>query len=150
MIRATLYAAALACPLAAGCLSASRPPSPEAQSIVESISAARPEIVRLTVHTIPPSGGPCQVVASTLRSKLGQPSDPEDLRAMQDGQTIVLDEQGALDVTVPILSKDGKHTASAGVTLKAKSGADRAELEAEAVLIAREVEAQLARSRAMR
>jgi hypothetical protein len=126
-----------------GCQSTSKAPSPEAQSVVESIAAQNADVLRLTVHRMASDGGGYRAVASTAPAKLGQSSDPEDLRAIETGQVIVLDEPGALDVTVPICPREGKFTAASGVTLKAEAGADRAALEARAKEIAKAVEAGL-------
>ena len=60
---------------------------------------------------------------------------------MKTGKTIVLDEKGNTDVTVPMLQMDGKFTATCGVTLKA--AADKDKLQATATEIARAVEAAM-------
>ncbi|MCA8954824.1 MAG: hypothetical protein KDC87_02050 [Planctomycetes bacterium] len=101
-------------------------PNPKAQSLVESIARKNHDIVRLTVHTVPAGSSSCRVVASTLPSKLGKPSDKEDLDAISRGDVVVLDEPNAIDVTVPILLENGKATAAAGVTLKSAMGRDAA------------------------
>ncbi|HEX5050489.1 MAG TPA: hypothetical protein VFZ65_01835 [Planctomycetota bacterium] len=124
----------------AGCQGTPDPSSNSTQAIVESVAAQHPECVRLSVHAVPPAGGDYRAVASTSPAKLGTPSDKEDLDAMKSGQTLVLDEPGAIDVTVPILSKDGRWTATCGVTVKAGPGADRAALVVNAKAIAASVE----------
>ena len=83
----------------------------------------------------------CTQIASTMKERRGKPSDPEDLQAMKSGQEVVLDESGAIDVTVPILKKSGKATAVAGVTLRAEEGADRGALVQKARGIAQELAA---------
>jgi hypothetical protein len=129
----------------AACRSAPTAPSAEAQAAVESIARQHPDCVRLTVHALRPSGSDYCAIASTKAEKLGKPSDPEDLQAMKSGETIVLDEPGALDVTVPILQERGRWTAACGVTLQMHGGDERSQLVAEATGIARAVEASLAR-----
>ena len=52
---------------------------------------------------------------------------------------IVLDESGALDVTVPILRVNGKPTAVTGVTLRMEEGANRGALVNKARAIAEEL-----------
>ncbi len=89
-----------------------------AQATVEMVARENPAVTRLTVHCSPANGGSPMACASTSAAKRGKPSDPEDVKAMQTGQTIVLEEGTAIDVTVPILSKDGRYTAVAGVTLQ--------------------------------
>jgi hypothetical protein len=139
-----LVTVALVSVLAAlGCKSTPTAPCPDTQAIVESIAKQHPDCTRLTVHAVPPSGGAACAVASTSAAKIGTPSDPEDLDSMRSGKTLVLDEPGAIDVTVPLLQKDGKWTATCGVTLRAAAGADRAQLVASATQIAKAVEAAM-------
>ncbi len=119
-------------------------PCPDTQAIVESVAKQYPDCTRLTVHTTPPSGGACCAVASTSAAKLGKASDPEDLDAMKTGKTVVLDEAGAVDVTVPICSNGGSYTGACGVTLKSSAAATREDLVARATLIAKDVETRMA------
>ncbi|HEX6810366.1 MAG TPA: hypothetical protein VF384_01970 [Planctomycetota bacterium] len=116
----------------------------DTQSVVETVAEQHPEVVRLTVHSSQTTGGACLAIASTSADKLGTPSDKEDLTAINDGRTIVLDEPGAIDVTVPILQKDGKWTAACGVTVKAAAGTSRDQLVANANSVAKAVEASMA------
>ena len=105
----------------------------KAQTLVESLAGKNDNIVRLTVHAIPAGETDYKAVASTLASKLGKPSDPEDLEAIQTGEMVVLDEPGGIDVTIPIGMKDGKHTVAAGVTMKAGMGREAAIAAAKAI-----------------
>ena len=52
---------------------------------------------------------------------------------MQDGQPVVLDEPGAINVTVPIQARNGKHEAAVGLTVKAEVGRDQAMQTAKAI-----------------
>ena len=122
----------------AACAS-TKSPYPAAQDIVDGVAAKHPELVRLTLHAVPEGKTECTQVASTAKGRRGKPSDPEDLDAMKTGRQVVLDEPGAVDVTVPILRKGGKPTAVTGVTLRAAEGADRATLVNKARAIAEEV-----------
>jgi hypothetical protein len=138
MLRVSLLVPAGVALLLTSC--ASNPaPCPDTQAIVDSMTTHHQDIVRLTVFATPPGGGACCAVASSLASKRGKPTDPEDLQAMSTGKTVILQEPGALDVTVPILPKDGRYTASAGVTLKAPAGTKQDALVARAESLAREV-----------
>ena len=116
-------------------------PFPAAQKIIDDVAAAHPNIQRLTLHATPKDAEGLTQVASTMAERRGKPSDPEDFKAMKTGKEIVLDEEGAIDVTIPILLKDGVPTAVAGVTLKLAEGADNAKLVEEARAIAKELEA---------
>lgn len=141
-VRTSILASLLAF---AACKSAPEAPCPDTQAIVEAVAGMHPECTRLTVHKTPPAGGDVCAVASTSADKLGKPSDPEDLRAMQTGETIVLDEPNAIDVTVPVMAENGKHTAAVGVTLKADAATDREAVVAMAKEIAMAVEARMAK-----
>lgn len=111
------------------------------QVVVEKVAKANPEVTRLTVHCM--KDGAATACASTSADKKGKPSDAEDIKAMQTGETTVLQEGGALDVTVPILAKDGKFGAACGVTLKA-DGMTREQAVAKAKTIAQAVDTGLA------
>lgn len=126
------------------CKSAPSAPCADTQAIVEATAKDYPAVTRLTVHTVPPTGGASVAVASTWAEKLGKPSDPEDLKAMTKGETVVLQEVGAVDVTVPICKKDGKFTAAAGITFKSEKGTDQKQLVELANAIAKVLEDKMA------
>jgi len=127
----------------AACASMKSAPYPEAQKIIDRIADRHPDLVRLTLHAVPAGKTQCTQLASTMAERRGKPSDPEDLDAMKTGKEIVLDEPGAIDVTVPILRKDGKPTAIAGVTLKATAGVNRDALVKRARVIAQELATEI-------
>ena len=112
------------------------------QVVVEKIAKENPGVTRLTVHCLQAGGG-AMACASTSADKKGKPSDPEDLKAIQTGETVVLEEGGALDVTVPIMAKDGKFGAACGVTMKA-DGMSRDQVVAKAKAVAQAVDTGLA------
>jgi hypothetical protein len=118
-------------------------PYPDAQKIVDRVAAKHPGLVRLTLHAVPQGKTECTQLASTVAERRGKPSDPEDLQSMRTGKEIVLDEPGAVDVTVPILPKGGRPTAIAGVTVRLSIGVDRAAGIREARVIAKELEAEV-------
>ena len=118
-------------------------PFPAAQKIVDGVASGHPSLKRLTLHAVPTGKKGCMQVASTMAARRGKPSDPEDLEAMSTGQEIVLDEEGAVDVTVPIMMVDGKPTAIAGVTVTLAEGVDREEGVGEARAIAEELEKEI-------
>lgn len=115
--------------------------SPNApQTVVGNVAKANPAVTRLSIHC--PDDGALKTCASTASDRVGKPSDAEDKKALESGQEVVLEEKGALDVTVPICLKDGKATAVCGVTLKT-DGMNRDQALAKAREIARAVEASL-------
>ena len=112
-----------------------------AQKIVDDVAAGHADLDRLTLHAVPTGKTDCTQVASTMASRRGKVSDPEDLKALSTGEEVLLDEDGKVDLTVPILKKDGKATAVAGVTMLVKEGADHDAVVAEARAVAQELEA---------
>ena len=114
-VLAVLSASMLLIP---ACQSGPKAPCKDTQAVVEATAAKHPDVQRLTVHRVPPGGGEVCAVASTSEDKLGKPSDREDKEAMETGKVVVLDEQGAVDVTVPVLETNGKWMAAVGVTWK--------------------------------
>ena len=87
------------------------------QAVVDTTASANAGCTRLTLHCMQTDGS-AKVCASTDSARLGTASEPEDLRAMQSGEAVVMDEGSAVDVTVPILQTDGKWTTVCGVTLE--------------------------------
>jgi hypothetical protein len=132
---AILFSAACAATGAAKCDGCAK-----AQSVVEATAKLHPNCQRLTVHCA--MAGGAKACASTAAERIGTASPKEDLEAMRTGQTVVLDEAGAIDVTVPINQQDGKFSSTCGVTLKA-AGRSRDQAVAEATAIAKAVEAGL-------
>ena len=126
---------------ALGACASMKGPYPAAQDIVDGVAAKHPDVVRLTLHAIPEGKTELTQVASTAKKRRGKPSDPEDLKAMKSGTEVVLDEDGALDVTVPVRKMGGKATAIVGVTLRMGDGMTRAQLISKARGIADEVAA---------
>jgi sensor histidine kinase regulating citrate/malate metabolism len=136
----SLSAAALLTLFAAACQSTPAAPCADTQAIVQAVAKEYPAVTRLTVHTTPPNGSQSIAVASTLPEKLGKPSDPEDLKAMKKGETVVIENTNELDVTVPILQKDGWYTGAAGVTFKTEKGTDKKQLTELAQAIAKVID----------
>ena len=78
------------------------------QVVVDDVAKANADCVRVSVHCQPADAKAPVNCASTARERVGKPSDAEDVKAMQTGQPVVLEEKGGLDVTVPILAVDGR------------------------------------------
>lgn len=125
---------------ATGCQNMPATVDADTQTLVEQLAGENPDIVRLSVHAIPDGGDKMHAIASTAADKRGTMSDPEDMRAVESGETIVLEEGAGTDVTVPILQQNGAYTAAAGVTLK---GNDREAAIATAKAIAGKIEAAM-------
>jgi hypothetical protein len=79
----------------------------DTQMLIDETVAAHPEIVRLTIHAVPPEQTQSRIIACNIREKIGKLDDTEDLEAVKTKTTIVLKEGDNLDVTAPILDKAG-------------------------------------------
>jgi hypothetical protein len=130
ILRPTVIALSL---LILGSCAAPQPSDPSAQALIESMMPEHKDVTRLTVHAKPADAKGYIAVASSLPSKLGAVSDPEDLKAINTGEVVVLDEAGAFDVTVPICQKNSAYTAAAGVTFKTGIAREAAVAQAKAI-----------------
>src|SRR5438105_9736723 len=54
-----------------------------AQKLVDELAAKHPELVRIGLHLTPPNSAANIIVACNIAARIGQKSDPEDLKAMQ-------------------------------------------------------------------
>jgi hypothetical protein len=111
------------------------------QAVVDATAAANAGCTRLTLHCMQADGS-AKVCASTDSARIGTASEAEDLRAMQSGEAVVLDEGSAVDVTVPIMQTEGKWTTVCGVTLE-RGDMSREAAVAKAKTIAMAVKASL-------
>ncbi len=118
-------------------------PFAAAQAVIDQIASKHPDLQRLTLHAVPKGKDTCTQIASTMEARRGKPSDPEDLKALETGEEVTLEEDGALDLTVPIRMVDGKPTAVAGVTVAMEEGADRDAVVMKARAIAKALEAAI-------
>lgn len=140
-LRTSLFGIAL---FAAACASTPQGHDAKLQGFVVELQQQHENLLRLTVHaTRGPNGS--TVIASTKVDRLGTASDPEDLRAMQTGQNVVLEEGANLDITVPIQKDGGSAKACVGVTLAPAPKKSRQDQIAHAESIARAVERAMAK-----
>lgn len=109
---------------------------PAVQALVDAAVAAHTDVVRLTIHAVPAGETQSRIIACNLAEKIGKPSDPEDLEAVKTGKMTILKEGANLDVTAPILDKQGQAVAAAGITLRMPGGATEEEMVEEAKTIA--------------
>ena len=113
--------------------------SADVQRLVEQIVAKHPKLVRLTIHAVPTGETESRIIASNISDKLGNLSDPDDLRVMTTKETVVLREGNNLDVTMPILDQAGKAVAATGITLERDGITGEKALVMEAPTIAQEL-----------
>jgi len=90
----------------------------EAQRLVDDLIARHPSLVRVGMHLTPPGQSDDIIVACNLVERIGQKSDPEDLKAMKTGKPVVLKEAGNFDVTLPLHTASGKVIGALGLTFK--------------------------------
>jgi len=114
-----------------------------AQKQVDELAARHPELVRIGLHLKPPGSSENIIVASNIPAKIGQKSDPEDMKAMQTGNPVVLKEGSNIDVTLPLHNAAGKIIGAIGLTLRPKAGEDGSGALNQAQNIARELERQI-------
>jgi iron complex outermembrane receptor protein len=127
-----------------GSASASRTGKIYAQWLVDGLAARHPDLVRIGMHVTPPSESENIIIASNVSEKIGQKSDPEDLKAMKTGQPVVLKEGGNFDVTLPLHDAAGKTIGAIGLTFKPRAGEQDAGAARRARAMAREIEKQIA------
>lgn len=126
-----------------GARSALLPGKSPAQRLVDELSKKHPELVRVGLHVTPPGSSENIIVASNVAAKLGQKSDPEDLRAMETGRPVVLREGENFDVTLPLHDATGKIIGAIGLTLKPAGGEEEGDATRRARAIASELEKRI-------
>jgi hypothetical protein len=98
--------------------SASTPAATLAQKLVDDLGRKHPDLQRIGLHVTPPSSPANIIIASNVPAKIGQKSDPEDLRAMKTGLPVVLREGENFDITLPLHDAAGKTIGAIGLTFK--------------------------------
>ena len=115
-----------------------------AQRLVDQLAAKHPELVRIGMHVTPPNKPDNIIIACNVPERIGQKSDPEDLKAMKTGQAVVLKEGENFDVTLPLHDAAGKTIGAVGLTFKPHAGEQDADAARRARAMAREIEKQIA------
>ena len=115
-----------------------------AQRLVEELAARHPELVRIGMHVTPPDKSDNIIIACNVPERIGQKSDPEDLKAMKTGQPVVLKEDKNFDVTLPLHDAAGNTIGSIGLTFRPRAGEKEADAARRARAMAREIEKHIA------
>jgi 3-keto-disaccharide hydrolase len=110
-----------------------------AQKLVDELVAKYPDLVRIGLHLTPPNHADNIIVACNIAARIGQKSDPEDLKVMRTGKPVVLREEGNFDITLPLHTASGKVIGAVGLTFKPQAG----EQDSRAVERARKMAAEL-------
>ncbi len=121
------------------------PPAPKtfAQKLVDELAAKYPGLVRIGLHVTPPHGSENIIVASNVPEKIGQRSDPEDLKAMQSRKPVVLKEGDDFDVTLPLHDAAGRVIGAIGLTFQPRRGEQELDAIRRARAMAGELERQI-------
>ncbi len=114
-----------------------------AQKLVDELAAKYPELVRIGLHLTPPNRVDNIIVACNIAARIGQKSDPEDLKAMHTGKVVVLKEEGNFDVTLPLHTASGKVIGAIGLTFKPLGNEQASSAAERAKRMAAEVEKQI-------
>ena len=114
-----------------------------AQTLVDELAARHPDLVRIGMHVTPPQSSVNQIIASNVAEKIGQKSDPEDLKAMESGEPVVLKEGDNYDITLPLHDVAGRVIGAIGLTFKPHAGERPAGAARRARAMAAEVETQI-------
>jgi hypothetical protein len=114
-----------------------------AQKLVDELAAKHPDLVRIGLHLTPPNRADNIIVACNIAARIGQKSDPEDLKAMQTGKPVVLKEEGNFDVTLPLHTASGKVIGAIGLTFKPQGNEQESSAAERAKKMAAEVEKQI-------
>lgn len=114
-----------------------------AQRLADELAKKHPELVRIGLHVTPPGRSENIIIASNVSAKVGQRSDPEDLRAMKTGRPVVLREGENFDVTLPLHDATGKIIGAIGLTLKPIAGEQEGDATRRARAIASELEKRI-------
>lgn len=124
----------------------STPPSGKlyAQRLVDKLAADHPDLLRVALHMTPPNQSDNLIIACNLPERIGQKSDPEDLKAMRTGQSILLREGKNFDVTLPLHDAAGRTIGAIGLTFKPGPGEQDPAATRRARAMAGQIEKQIA------
>ena len=142
-----IYFDDLAVTVLSGSASAAPAGKTYAQRLVDELAARHPDLVRIGMHVTPPDKPDNIIIACTVPEKLGQKSDPEDLKAMNTRRPVVLKEGENFDVTLPLHDAAGKIIGAIGLTFKPRPGEQDPEAVSRARAMAQEVEKHIASTR---
>ena len=125
-----------------GMLDTSKPHVEKIQHFLDQLIQEDKDIAGINIHATG-NDGDTTVIASTTSSKIGTPSDPEDIDAIIENKIILISEGDILDVTVPMANKKGLPAAVAGIRFFLKNGLNKAGAKAKAIDLAKKIDAIL-------
>lgn len=110
-----------------------------AQSALEQVKAAHPEIASLEIAALRTPDG-CKTIAATEAKEVGEKCDEDELAAQRTNQPYVEEEKDEFDVTLPIHDSAGKLIATAGMDFSSKPGRTKDTVMRDAQKIGAELE----------
>ena len=111
-----------------------------AQSVVEKIKAAHPEITGLEVAAARSEKEGCKTIAATEAGEVGQKCDQDELAAMKTNAPFVEQEEKEFDATLPLHDSAGKVIGTAGMDFKVEPGQTKETVTRQAQRIVAELE----------
>lgn len=93
-----------------------------AQELVDRIMAKHPALLSLTLHGVPPGTSLHTMFAGSFPDRIGNPDDPDDLEAQENGLTILdpaLHHPGKFVVFIPLWDAARAQVGTAVVVFKA-------------------------------
>jgi hypothetical protein len=107
-----------------------------AQTLVNKIMAANPQLVAVGMHVAKPGTEDYRIIATTL-NVVGKKCDPEDLVVSVGGNTVLMPnlKMSKLGILLPMHDRSGKHIGGFALQFKYHDGDDQAKLFAEALAL---------------
>ncbi|HZZ92172.1 MAG TPA: TonB-dependent receptor [Usitatibacter sp.] len=118
-----------------------------AQSLVDRISAAHPELIQLDIHAVAPGTQQSAIVAAMSAVRVGKPSDADDIEVARSGDPRVeINRTGNnnVEVELPLLSVTKQTVGTVEMTFPYVAGTDRNALVQKALGIANEMRRRIA------
>ncbi|HJY80235.1 MAG TPA: hypothetical protein VKK81_04030 [Candidatus Binatia bacterium] len=113
------------------------------QHLVEELAARHAELLRIGLHVTPPNSKQNVIIASNVAAKVGQKSDPEDLKAIETRKPVVLREGENFDITLPLHDSAGNIIGAIGLTFRPRPGEQESDAVGRATKTARELERRI-------
>lgn len=100
-----------------------------AQTLVNKVMAANPELVAGGMHVAKPGTDAYKIIATSL-NVVGKPCDPSDLEVAVKGKTVInpMPAAGKFAVLLPLRDRSGKHIGGCAVQFKYRDGDDQVKL----------------------
>lgn len=115
---------------------------PRAQVVVQDILKEQPHIVGLRIYTLDGQGQP-HIIASKIEKEIGQPGTDAEKGAITEGKVYFGRSQGTVALTLPLRDRNGDPMGAVRVQLKASLVESQDTAHARALMILKDVQAQI-------